>query len=236
MVNLQSYPISNQYDLCSPYAMVIPPCMVYNNCRLKVEGKGIIVAEPDKVTAILGVLTENVQLETAQKENAETVSSVINSLIRLGVPKEAIQTQAYNIEPVYDYIDGKQVFREYRVVHNLKVDIKNVGMAGKIIDAAVEAGANTVSGISFTVSDPSIYYKEALNAAISDAIAKANVIGTKLKVNVSPIPVQIIEETYQQGTPYKPVFMQVSGQATPIQPGQIEITALIEAVFSYTCR
>lgn len=217
-----------------PYPMGILPCAVFKNCRLKVNGKGSIMAEPDKATVVLGVTTENIQLETAQKENAEKVSAVINTLIKLGVPNEAIQTQAYQILPQYDYVEGKQVFRDYRVIHNLKVDINNITMVGRITDAAVEAGANSVSGIDFTVSDPAKYYEEALNAAVSDAFAKAASIGMKLNVNMSPIPVQIIEEAPPSAAPY--ALMQATGPTTPIQPGRIEITALIEAIFFYTCN
>lgn len=210
-------------------------CMGANTCRLEVEGKGTVSAEPDKAVVVLGVITQNIQLETAQRENADTVTAVIAAVMGQGVPRQSIQTQTYNIQPVYDYIDGKSVFRGYMVTHNLRVDIRNIGSVGAVVDAAVGAGANNVSSVEFTVSDPSQYYKEALEAAINDAIGKAEIIGAKLNVYVYPVPVHITEERYQQAVPV-PYTMQATGQTTPIQPGLIEITAAIVAIFSYICR
>lgn len=216
--------IPNTY--CCPYP-------ARNMCELEIDGRGSVMAKPDTAVAILGVITENLQLESAQLENAVKMSAVIRAVMQAGIPSEAIQTQAYHIEPLYDYIDGKQVFRGYRVTNNLRVTTKNVDTVGKVIDTAVNAGANTVSSINFTVSDPSIYYAEALNTAINDALAKAAAIGMKLKVHVSRIQVQIIEETFQSGSPIQPIQLQTAIPATPIQPGQIEITALIKTVFIY---
>lgn len=235
MADMQPYP-TNGFASNSPYRTGFKPCMSSNTCRLKVLGKGVISAEPDKAVIILGVITEDIRLETAQKKNAETITAVIAAIMRLGVSRESIQTQAYNIQPIYDYIEGKSVFKGYRVTHNLKVDISAVSMVGAIIDAAVASGANNISGVDFTVSDSSEYYKAALNAAINDALGKAEVIGSKLNVYVNPIPVQIVEVRYQQAVPIIPYTVQATAQMTPIQPGIVEITAAIEAIFSYACQ
>ena len=226
MPSMQPYRTVIPYSCCYPYA-------VRGMCELKVEGRGSVMAKPDTAVVVLGVITENMQLLSAQQENAVKIAAVIRALVQTGIPTEAIQTQAYNIEPMYDYIDGRQVFRGYRVTQNLRVTIKNVNAVGKVIDAAVNAGANTVNSINFNVSDPTFYYAQALNAAIDDAIAKAAAIGMKLKINISRVPVQIIEETYQNGSPIQPFQMQTAIPATPIQPGQIEITATIKTVFIY---
>lgn len=176
----------------------------------------------------------NIQLKLAQEQNAIKISEIINTLKRLGVSSEDIETQAYIIDPQYDYIDGKQVFRGYKVVHSLKVTIRDVDRIGEIIDEAVASGANTVDNIRFIVSEPSKYYQQALTAAIDDALVKAMTIGRKLKINVSEIPAQITEESYQYISPVQPALLQVSGGATPIQIGQVDITARIWAIFAYT--
>lgn len=217
--------------------MCFTPCMVYNNFnKLKVNGKGSIMAEPDEAVVVLGVTNENVQLELAQRENAEKVAAIISALVALGVPKNSIQTQTYQIQPQYDFVDGKQVFRGYSVIHFLKINVDDISAVGKITDAAVNAGANSVSSIEFIVSDPTVYYKEALSAALSDALSKAASIGMQLKVNVLQIPFQVTEESYQNGPPIPYTTMQAAGPTTPIQPGQIEITAFIEAMFYYACH
>ena len=206
-----------------------------NNCIMKVGGKGTVKAEPDGASAVLGVVTENLQLENAQNENTQKMSNVIDSLIKNGVPREDIRTQTYQILPQYDFVNGEQVFRGYRVVHEIKVETNNLNMAGTVIDEAVRAGANTVSDINFFVSNPQIYYEMALNQALSDAVSKAVSVGTRMNVYFNPVPLRITEITAPITAPIPFMSLQAAGAATPIQPGMTEITAVLEVEFVYTC-
>lgn len=212
----------------------ILPCINPLACRLKVRGEGRVKSRPDMAEVILGVTTEDMQLQVAQQDNAQRINSVINTLTQMGIPGQNIQTRSYIIDPQYDFIEGKQVFRGYRVVHNLEVKIENTEVVGRVIDEAVKSGANTVSSINFSFSDASLLYGKALEIAVSDAIEKSRILGRKLNVFVSRVPVQIIEESLMQNGPITPFMSQVAGVSTVIQPGEIEVTARVEAIFTYT--
>jgi len=56
--------------------------------------------------------------------------------------------------------------------------------------------------------------------------------GSKLRIEVSKVPVQIVEIGYKSEGPI-PLMYQVAGVSTPVQTGQVEITARIEAIFAY---
>ena len=58
-------------------------------------------------------------------------------------------------------------------VVSAKVDLD---AAGKVIDAAVAAGENTVYGPSLSLSDASKLYREALKKAVADARDRASVL------------------------------------------------------------
>lgn len=225
-----SYP--SQYPQASS-ACPAQGCTAEDLCTLRVEGRGSVTAQPDRAEVYLGVTTENTSLTTAQAENAAAITAVINALTRLGIPAQDIATQSYTISPQYDYVDNKQVFRNYRVQHTLKVTIRDTNRVGQIIDAAVASGANFVNDINFTISDPSLYYQQALTLAIDDAVAKALAIGTRLKINVAPIPIRIIETTYGPA-PIQPLALKAAAPSTPIQVGQLEITAQVEVTFTYS--
>jgi len=68
--------------------------------RFKVFGKGTVSVKPDVAEAVIGVITENAQLEVAQEENAKATQQVINSIMEIGVLPKYIQTQNYNIRPI----------------------------------------------------------------------------------------------------------------------------------------
>lgn len=203
------------------------------NSKMKVAGQGEVNAVPDVAEIIIGVTTEGKQLEAVQKENARITQQVIDSIKKMGVDSKDIQTRNYSINPRYDYIEGKQVFRGYTVSNNVKVTIRQVGKVGEIIDAAVKAGANTVNSINFIVSDTSKYYNEALRLAVKDAQNKATVIAEKLKVNLNITPVQIVEQGVSPIAPM-PASYKTLQASTPIEPGENKITASIEAVFVYS--
>lgn len=234
MTNSQATGLTVQNSFNQPAFSGVQGCMNPFACKLKVEGKGSIIVQPDMAVVILGVTTENKQLQPAQEENAQRITNILNTLKRLGVDSRDVETQSYIIEPQYDYTEGKQIFRGYRVVHTLKVTIRNVERVGAVIDAAVESGANLVNNISFAVEEPSRYYQQALRSAIDDAQSKALIIGDKLKINVSLIPAQMMEVNYRQEGPMVLALSTVGEATTPIKAGQIEVTAQIEAIFNYT--
>lgn len=200
-------------------------------CCMKLNGIGTVKAIPDIATVDLGIVTENVNLEAAQKENAVKSNAVINKLYELGISRENVKTASYDIEPVYDYIDGKQIFKTYRVTNTLSVIITDLMMVGKIIDSATSLGVNRVNNINFTVADKSIYYNRALDLAVKDASKKAFIVANSIGVEINSVPCYIVEEMPTAPVEY-PMF-KMSSEATPILPGQINITAKVEAIFNY---
>ena len=222
----------NNYYSCIPFPG-IQACSNICTFKLKVEGTGNIKVQPNMAVAVLGVVTENKQLKLSQEENTTRMNAVLRILSIKGITKEDIQTQSYNVTPQYDFIEGKQIFRGYRVEHILEIIIRDMTKIGEIIDDAVQNGANQVNSVKISITNPSVYYQQALNAAVDDALAKARTFEGKLNIEVTQVPVQIVEMGYESGMPIVPLMYEAVGPATPIQAGQIKISARIEAVFAY---
>ena len=173
------------------------------------------------------------QLSEAQQENAIAMNNVIQSLLSLGVPRENIQTISYTISPRYDYVDGKQVFRGYEVSNAISVKTSDLQQVGLIIDTAVANGANRVSNIQFTVEDAERYKQEAIVRALRNAQLKARTIANELQLQVEPQPIKIVEE--QHGVQPIPLqtFAKAAEMTTPIEGGQIMISATLRVEFQY---
>ncbi|WP_332629002.1 SIMPL domain-containing protein [Halalkalibacter flavus] len=199
---------------------------------LKVIGEGSVTAAPDRVQILLGAITEEATVQSAQQENATIISAVIEAITGLGVPQESIQTSTYRIDPQYDFIEGEQVFRGYRVAHILQITLDQVEQSGAIIDAAVQQGANTVPSITFTFQDPSTFYQEALVEAIENANQKATIMSNTIGVSLNPIPLRVTEINKQAAVPY-PTVLSAQAAVTPIQEGELTITAAVEVEFTY---
>jgi uncharacterized protein len=212
----------------------VPPLHHHETNVMKVTGEAEIAVQPDKATVTLGAITENKVLKEAQQLNSQIVSSIIQSLLMLGIPKEQIKTIDYRIETEYDYSDGKQVFRGYRVTHLLAVEIKDLSMIGNVVDQAVESGANYVSNIQFTSSKKNQFYLQALQVAVFNAGQKAETLANALNVRLNPTPFLITEGKEEQRPIYDQSVTYVKGvSTTTIEPGQITISAVVNAKFHY---
>lgn len=220
------------YPYNNPYAVRVQENRDNKN-NMIFEGKGIVKAKPDIVVINIGVVTQNNDLMAAQAENAQKTNTVINTLESKGIEEKDIRTQNYSIEPMYEYIDGRQEFKGYRVVNNLSVTIRNINAAGAIIDSAVAGGSNIVNNISYSLSDPSRYYNKALILAVRNTIEKAGIVAAYLKVDINQVPFNIIEEGYDYAPVYEGTMLKAAVASTPIQPGEIEVTARVKAQFNY---
>ncbi len=199
---------------------------------IKVTGVGAVKAIPDTAIVNLGVVTENISLEAARRENAVKSTAVINALTNMGIETKQISTGAFSIDPLYDFIDGKQTFRGYRVTNLLTVTIKDIARAGEVIDRATFSGANRVDNISFILADQTLYYDKALNLAIENALHKGSEIGNALNVEIDETPYKIVEKSIGAPT-YETSAMKLSAPGTPVMPGQIEITSTILVILGY---
>lgn len=202
--------------------------------EMTVTGNGEIIAQPDYVQIQIEVRTEGKDVSLAQQENARIMNRVIESLLALTIPREAIQTTAYTISPNYDYIEGRQVFRGYEVQNAITVKITDISQAGTVIDTAIQNGANHVSAIQFKIEDSDAYYQRALNLALLNAIAKAKSMAETMRVPLQPIPIEIVEES-QNITPVPYKLAQLSNQefATPIEQGTISVNASVQVKFQF---
>lgn len=224
------------YPNCSPYTNTNNLYKKRQNYIMEIQGEGSVKFKPDIATIYIGVVTENKDVKKAQNENIIITNKVIGELKKLGIKEEDIETISYNIKKTYDYVDGKQIFKSYEVRNELKITVKDLEKVGEVIDTAVENGANIIEKVTFTISNPEIYYRKALNLAIENAVKKSIDIGITLKIQIDRVPIQIKEESYidRLSLEYSPYAAPAAtAKATPILPKELEIRARVRVVFGY---
>lgn len=210
----------------------LQPCPLIRT--ISVNGEGSITVPPNYALIQIEVTTEGSEVEEAQQRNATIMNQVIQSILELGIPRENIQTAAYNIFPRYDFVDGKQVFRGYEVTNAISVKIPDISMVGKVIDTAVGNGANRISSIEFRLDNEEVYYQRALSRALLNAQLKSKTIAETMKLSVSPQVIEVVEN--HEGSPvvpYRAMLLESSAGATPIEQGVITITSRVTVKFQY---
>jgi uncharacterized protein YggE len=190
-----------------------------------VTGHGTANVTPDMATLTLGVQTKGSDAQAALKDNANKMTAVIASVKANGVSANHIQTSDLSI-----WFDDQH--GQYIVSHSVSVRVDNVNSVGTVLDSAVGAGANTSWGVQFGVKDTSAAQSQALQNAVSDARKHADAIASGLGVTVSGVG-SASEVSYSNPIVYAPRASAAPAVSTPVQPGELSITADVQVVYTF---
>lgn len=138
---------------------------------IEVTGTGESKVTPDRALVYVGVQTKGRTAALAGAENAKLANAVLAAVRAAGIAREQVGTMNYSVSPSYRYFpDGrKPELTGYDASNTVRVEVRSVDLVGRVIDAALGAGANNVSGISFYASQMDAVRREAMAAATTDA-------------------------------------------------------------------
>lgn len=148
---------------------------------ITVVGEGKVSIDPDIARANIGVDIVGDSVEAATGEAEETMTAMLEALEAQGIAEQDIQTAGFNIWLERPYGGGpeplslNQAEAEtiYHVNNNVTVTIRDLDTVGEVLNAALEAGANNVFGITFSVDDPGELLSEGRELAVNNARARA---------------------------------------------------------------
>jgi hypothetical protein len=194
------------------------------------SGEAIVKRAPDRAWVSIAAESRAKTPQAAQKQNAVAMSAVLEKLKGAGLPAEAIQTSSYDLQPEFDYTDGKQVLRGYVARSSLEVRVDALPRLGEIIDMAVGSGATSISGVRFDLKDRDVAEREALKLAVADARQRADAAAAGAGLQIARV-VRIEEHRQSSMPPPRPMMTMRAGMAqdsaTPVAPGELEIRAAV---------
>lgn len=200
--------------------------------QITVVGKGEAKAAPDTASVQLGVQNESETARQALTDNNTQMQAMIAKIKELGVADKDIQTSNINIYPRYDD-KGRDVLG-YQVNNTVTVTIRNISQTGELLDKVVDAGANSVMGITFMIDQPSKLEQTAREAAINDARARAEAMAQTSNSALG----QVLSITENIGASPPPVYpmaaerqMAADTAMVPVQSGEQTINAQVQITF-----
>jgi uncharacterized protein YggE len=193
------------------------------------SGEAIVRRAADQAFVSLAVETRARTPRETQQQNADAMSSVQQRLSGLGFSGDTVRTTGYSIEQEFDFANGRRTPRGYVARNGLEVRVDDVRRAGEVLDAAVAAGATTVSSIRFDLKDRAAAEREALRLAVADARARAEAIAGGAGRAVDRI-LRIVETPEPRYRVPQPRMMAagVAAAETPVESGTIEVHAQVE--------
>ena len=199
--------------------------------RVTVGGDAIVQAQPDTAILMISVVTQGRRAIDAQQENATKTDAVVQALKTAAGSGSEVKTSGYTVQPMRVYKEGQPPsITGYEVRNTVTVTTGDLKRLGNVIDAASQAGANDIAGISFTLKQDRSARDQALKEATREAMNKAQVVAQALGGRVVRI-VEVQEEGFirpPQPMPQYDVMMAKSGSvATPVEVGSLDITSRV---------
>jgi len=214
-------------------------------------GTATTKVQPNKFTVTVGVETNGTTAADAASANANFTADVIAALKALGIAESDISTSSYSIYPVYAtqepvnvcrvmegypippecYVNSQEI-TGYKASNSVSVTLDAAGDidAGKVIDTAVKAGANTVSGAYFFLSQEKQLdvQEDLIEDAIANARHRADIAAGAVDMQVSGVKSISLNDVYF------PIFSrgpELQAADTQILPGEQEVTMTVNVVY-----
>jgi len=216
---------------------------------ISVSGEGKISATPDLATVDLGVMTTAATATDAKNQNDTKINQIIAFVKQQGIAAADIKTQQLNLYPQQSYggimvpsgapstpkITGYQANQTVEVkVHGVD---KDQSVLEKVLDGAVNSGANEVDGVNFSFNNPDSLQQQAQEAAIANAKTKAQALAQASGLNLGKVvSVSESNNVFPGPVPYAVnSAMGLGGAAKSvapdIQPGSQEVDETMSVTF-----
>ena len=204
--------------------------------QAQIAAEGLVKAIPDVALLNFTIITEATNAQSASTQNAQKADAFLKAVKKFLHEGDTVKSTGYRIMPLYNYGDKgkKPAITGYRATNGFQVKIKELARLGDLIDLATQHGVNDIqgpiwqhSGIDSLVQEASV---QALQKAKQMAEALAQSQGMKIKrlqkvstgARVVPYPREMKAMAPAGGA---------ENVATPIEVGEQEIRASVEAVF-----
>ena len=193
---------------------------------ITVQGTAFVASVPDRAELSFGVESQGQTAKAALAANAAEMRRVIAALKAAGAT--SVKTQSVSLSPRYDERNEVQAFV---AANSVSATVREIGKAGALIDAAVDAGANQVYGPSLSRGDQGELYRNALKAALADARASAQAIAAASGLALGRITA-VVEGGGSAPQPYALAEKAMDAGSTPIEPGTQQVTATVTVTFA----
>jgi uncharacterized protein YggE len=195
---------------------------------ITVQGTGTVTSIPDRAQLSFGVESQGETARAALAANGAEMRRVLAALKAAGA--KDVKTQYVSLSPRYG--DEMSVLG-YVATNTVTATVEQIAKAGAVIDAAVEAGANQVSGPSLFLEDQDALYRDALAAAVDDARARAEALASAAHVSLGRVKTIVEGGGISPPMPYA-ADAALRAESTPVEAGKHEVSASVTVTFTVT--
>jgi uncharacterized protein len=208
------------------------------NNTIFVSGSATAHTKTDKVIISLGVETTDKTAEKALLSNSNLMNKVMDALKQSGVQQNETSTSAFSIKPNYNYskYGDRGNLSGFTVSNSIQIESSSINNVSQWIDTAVQAGANTVNDVYFSVSEEKLQNIKnmLLKEAVANAKTKADIVAAASGLNVDGIKSITVGEIGIPPVPgplYSKSVSSDEASSTPILAGEQEVSTTVSIVY-----
>jgi uncharacterized protein YggE len=208
------------------------------NNNIFVSGTATTHTKTDKVIISLGVETTDKTAEKALLSNSNLMNKVMDALKQSGVRQNETSTSAFSIKPNYNYskYGDRGNLSGFTVSNSIQIESLSINNVSQWIDTAVQAGANTVNDVYFSVSEEKLQNIKnmLLKEAVANAKTKADIVAAASGLNIAGIKSITVGEIGIPPVPgplYSKSVSSDEASSTPILAGEQEVSTTVSIVY-----
>jgi len=202
---------------------------------IEVSGYGSATGAPDIAVVRLGVEHRSTRVKNALDDTKRAMDAVLAAVRTAGVAATDIATVSYNVNFIPEDNSGRSADNgtagSYRVIDVAAITVRDLTGLGTVLDAATAAGANSIQGISFDISDPAKLEAAARDAAMKDAENRAGQLARLASVKLGGV----LSISESDGGPRSggPVLRAAAfSGAPPVSPGELSIQVNVRVSYA----
>lgn len=205
---------------------------------LNLTGTATVRVKPTLVVLQLGASFKDARPTAAKDKTEAVIVKVVEAMRRAGVGEAEIQTTRFSLGR-YTEPDGR--ITGWACSSDLEIRVKKVESAGAILEAALDAGANQVRGVEYTVEELQKVRAQARDEAVQVVKAKADQYARGFGVKVGR-PRHITENapygwSYARNTMTQSLMQNYEGGASSgpadeiLSSGSVEVTLTVTVTY-----
>jgi hypothetical protein len=202
--------------------------------QISVTGTGEVSVAPDMARVTLGVTQEAETAAVAMDNMSRAMAVVMDRMTAAGIDPTHMQTGSLRLDLRYRNLEtGDRVVLGYVASVDISVQVFDLDRLGAVLDAAVRDGANQMNGLQFDVADKAPFLTAARQAAVADAVAKADVYATAAGAVLGNL--MLITEGSDNNGAYPlraEASFDMASRAVPIAAGALTISATVSMMWS----
>jgi len=211
-------------------AAFVETAMADANLGIHVTGRAEIAVEPDMARMTLQVSAEAQDAITVKRQIDEVTRSVLQLTDKYKIARRDVTAAVVNLSPRYDYDNKRRTVNGMQGSRTISVTLRKLDNYGDFMNAALELGINSISGVQLDTSRREKLEDQALDAAIADARKRAAHVAKEFGVKLGPV-----RDVHVQAGHVEPRLMSRSMAADSsggdFSGGEIDIRRDVQATF-----